>query len=212
MGATNPSNRGVLLMRIVLILLPIFAMAPLLFARAGDNTPKDVTHEQALRWIHDHRAWRLARKTKPIWARPVTTEEVGKEFQTADHTAQRAKAGAWLCVGSAGEPWFQSDDKKIRNKYASVGAEEKQFSFDGRPHRYEIFKPTGAVQNWVAQVKGPEIKGFSIRPNYDPERPLYSPAGGYVVKDHCNDPYNDSPDDVWLVQQALFESTYEFIK
>ena len=55
------------------------------------------------------------------------------------------------------------------------------------------------------------IEGFSIRPGYDPERPLYSPAGGYVVKNDSPDPYRDNPKDVWLVQQPLFESTYEVL-
>src|SRR5512139_1163373 len=44
-----------------------------------------LTHVETLRWIADHRAWRVARKTKPIWARPVAPGEVGKEFHTADH-------------------------------------------------------------------------------------------------------------------------------
>ena len=63
----------------------------------------------------------------------------------------------------------------------------------------------------MAQVKGPGIEGFFIKPGYDPERPLYSPAGGYVVKDHVADPYRDNPKDVWLVQQPLFESTYSLV-
>ena len=32
----------------------------------------------------------------------------------------------------------------------------------------------------VARVEGPGIAGFTIRPGYDPDRPLSSPAGGYV--------------------------------
>jgi hypothetical protein len=50
---------------------------------------------------------------------------------------------------------------------------------------------------------------FYIQPNYPTDGPLYAPAGGYVVKDYVDDPYAGEPDDVWLVQQALFESNYE---
>jgi hypothetical protein len=63
----------------------------------------------------------------------------------------------------------------------------------------------------VAQVKGPGIAGFFIKPNYDPEHPLYSPAGGYVVTDDVPDPYQAKLRDVWLVQEAIFNSTYELI-
>ncbi len=170
----------------------------------------ELSHEQTLNWIRQQRAWRLARKTKPIWARAVEPDEIGKAYQTADRATEKAKEGYWLCVGVAGEPWFQKLEK-IEAKYNRGGRESKQFSFDPRPHVYHVFEPQGDVRNWAAQVGGPEIEGFSIRPNYDMEHPLYSPAGGYVVKDYVPDPYRDKPDDVWLVQQPLFESTYEFL-
>jgi hypothetical protein len=47
---------------------------------------RKLSHEETLRWIVEHQAWQRARKTKPTWARIVAREEVGKEFQTADHT------------------------------------------------------------------------------------------------------------------------------
>jgi hypothetical protein len=194
---------------------PAAVLIPFLMAIAsgcGGDHPKaeasmKLSHEQTLQWIREHKAWRLAKKTQPMWARRVESDEVGQEFQTADHIAQQAKEGFWLCVGVAGEPWFQGLEK-IESKYESAGEEMKQFSFDARPRRYRIYRPK--VQNWVAQIKGPGIEGFFIRPNYDPARPLYSPAGGYVVKDHVPDPYQEG-DDVWLVQEGLFESTYELL-
>lgn len=171
---------------------------------------KKLTHEEALKWIQDHQAWRLARKTKPIWARLVTPEEVGKEFLTADHVRQLAKEGFWLCVGIAGEPWFQSLEK-IKDKYEDRGEEKRRFTFDAAERSYHVFQPRSEVQNWVAQIKGPDIEGFFIKPNYDPTRPLYSPAGGYVVTNRVPDPYKGNPDDVWLVQEGLFQSTYEVV-
>lgn len=169
---------------------------------------KRLTHDETLRWIAEHHAWRRAHKTKAIWARPVAPEEVGKEFQTADHGMVRAHAGYWLCAGSAGEPWFQSKDK-IDSKYEYVDDEERRYTFDDVPRRYQLFTPRSDVSNWAAQVKDPEVDGFFIQPNYPTDGPLYSPAGGYVVKDDADDPYSGNPNDVWLVQQALFESTYE---
>jgi hypothetical protein len=177
-------------------------------------TPKtatrDLSHEETLRWIAEHRGWRQARKTRPIWVRPVAPDEVGKEFQTADNVAEIARLGYMLCVGVAGEPWFQSLEK-VKSKYRPEGPEvRKVFAFDTRPRAYRLYQPSGKVLNWVAKVEGPGIKGFFIKPSYDPRRPLYSRTGGYVVKEDCADPYRDCPDDVWLVQKSLFESTYEF--
>lgn len=171
---------------------------------------RKLSHDETLRWIAEHRAWKPARKTRPIWARPVRREEIGKEFMTADHVKEVAREGYWLCVGVGGEPWFQTREK-IDSKYEPGVEEVKSFAFDAGAQMYRLFKPKGDTRNWVAQVKGPGIEGFSIKPGYDPERPLYSPGGGYVVKDYVEDPYRDKPRDIWLVQQSLFESTYSLI-
>jgi hypothetical protein len=169
---------------------------------------KKLTHEETLAWIREHKAWRHARKTKPIWARELEPAEIGKAFATADHADEVAREGYWLCVGVAGEPWFQKP-AKVEDKYDEAGTEGKQFSFDSGPRAYRIFKPKEGVRNWVARVEQPGIEGFYIRPGYDMSHPLYSPGGGYVVTGDVEDPYAAELDDVWLVQQALFESTYE---
>ena len=170
--------------------------------------PRRLTHEETLQWVADHKAWRPARKTKPIWARPVEAAEVGKEFQTADHVAEPAKAGYWLCVGVAGEPWFQAPDK-VTARYDPAGEEVRRFAFDPADRTYRVYRPKAEDKRWAAQVAGPGIEGFYVRTSYSPDRPLYSPAGGYVVRG--TDPDRSPAGDVWLVQQALFESTYEFV-
>lgn len=179
------------------------------------ESPVTLSHEQTLEWITNNQAWRLAKKTKPIWARPVLPGEIGKEFKTADHPPDRdvkekARAGFWLCVGVAGEPWFQKPER-VTERYEPAEEESKQFSFDTQSHRYRLYKPKEDARNWVAQIKGPGIEGFEIRPNYDMDHPLYAPKGGFVVMDHVPDPYQGNPKDVWLVQERLFNSTYEFI-
>jgi len=172
--------------------------------------PMELTHEQTLDWIRQNQAWRRARKTKPLWARPVEPDELGKEFQTADRAVERAREGYWLCAGVVGEPWFQKQER-IDSRYERSREEVKQFAFDSRPRTYQVYKPKEITSMWVAQVKGAGVKGLTIRPNYDLEHPLYSPAGGYVVKDNVPDPYQDHPEDVWLVQEKIFDSTYEFM-
>ncbi len=196
-GCSEPSS----------VAVPEAPAAPPKGARAE---PRKLDHDQTLRWIDEHKAWKLARKTRPIWVREVAPGEVGKEFQTADHVKEVAREGAWLCVGVAGEPWFQSREK-VEAKYEPDGEEEKAFDFDAKPNAYRKYKPKGLIRNWVARVEGLGIEGFFIKPGYDPTRPLYSPAGGYVVKEDAENPYGVQPKDVWLVQKALFESTYEII-
>jgi hypothetical protein len=191
-----------------------FALAGIVLVASSCGGPEKkaaktkLTHEQTLAWIDSHKAWRPARKTKPIWARAIEPDELGKEFHTADHAVETAREGFWLCAGVAGEPWFQKLDK-IAAKYEPAETVQKKCAFDNREHSYRVFRPKEGVRNWVAQVGGDEIEGFFIRPNYDMDHPLYSPSGGYVVKNYVADPYRDETNDVWLVQQSLFESTYE---
>jgi hypothetical protein len=175
-----------------------------------DPQGRRLTHAETLRWATEHKAWRRARKTTPIWARAVEAAEIGTEFQTADHAVEKARAGYWLCVGVAGEPWFQTLEK-IEGKYEPQDEVLKMFEFGCKPRNYRIFKPKATARNWVAQVKGVGIAGFFVRPSYNLEHPLYSPAGGYVVRDDVKDPNQAKPGDVWLVQEVLFESTYEVI-
>ncbi|MBS0206849.1 MAG: hypothetical protein JSS49_28580 [Planctomycetes bacterium] len=178
--------------------------------KESEVTEIDLSHDETLAWIHDHRAWQKASKTQPMWARAVTEGEIGKQFQTADRATEVAREGLWLCVGVANEPWFQKPDS-IEAKYEPGEVVTKQFAFDDVPHDYSLFRPKPGVMNWVARVEGPGIAGFNIRPGFDPQVTLHSKAGGYVVKSDSADPYSDTSSDVWLVQEPLFESTYELL-
>ena len=208
---TNPKRRLFVLISLVTITMVLLA-SPGCTTRepAKSEDAKKLSHEETLALIQKNPAWRRAKKTKPLWARAVDQDEIGKEFQTADHALEKAKDGYWLCVGTAGEPWFQKPER-VEAKYDPAGNEKKQFTFDVSPRTYRIYKPKETIRNWVAQVNGPGVAGFYIKPNYDMDHPLYSPAGGYVVKDDCPDPYQAMTNDVWLVQEAIFNSTYELL-
>jgi hypothetical protein len=110
----------------------------------------------------------------------------------------------------ARERWFQTLEK-IEGKYEPAGEEVKTFGFDAKPRKYRIFSLNATTSNWVALLKRPGIASFFIQQNYDSVHPLYSSAGGYVVRDDVKDPYLAKPGDVWLVQKGLFESTYDVI-
>ena len=184
---------------------------------SADNPPNQVksegqklSHEQTLSWIAEHKAWRLAQKPgrsgpdrlpRTRWAassRPLTTSRKWPARAPGCALESPASHGSRLARRST-----RSTSRPKRSTAHSASTNE--------PLSYRVFKPRGDVRNWVAQVKGPDMAGFFVRPGYDPERPLYSPSGGYVIKDEVKDPYHDKPSDVWLVQQSLFESTYELV-
>lgn len=208
---TDPKRCSSVLINLLTIALPLLVGAGCSTREpAKSEGAKKLSHEETLEWIQKNQAWRRAKKTKPLWARAVGRDEIGKEFQTADHAQEKAKEGYWLCVGTAGEPWFQKPER-VEAKYDLAGDEKKQFTFDASPRTYRMYKPKETLRNWVGQVHGPGIAGFYIKPSYDMDHPLYSPAGGYVVMDDCPDPYQAKTSDVWLVQEAIFNSTYELL-
>ncbi len=113
---------------------------------------KKLSHEETLRWVVDHGAWRIARKTKPIWARAVRDGEVGKAFQTSDQAVEKARAGYWLCAGVLGEPWFQTPEK-VDGKYDFEAEEVKRFGFDDEP-RMSCFRDGNAIRLLQSIVVG----------------------------------------------------------
>ena len=113
--------------------------------------PRRLGHDETLRWVRDHHAWRLASKTRAIWARPVDPAEVGHTFTTADYAEEAARPGYWLSVGVCGEPWFQSAEA-IESKYERRGTEQRRFAFDGPARTYVELVPRTESRNWAACV------------------------------------------------------------
>jgi hypothetical protein len=167
-----------------------------------------LSHEQTLEWIRQNRAWRRARRTQSIYARPTEPDEQDKVFHTLERTRQQPRTGHWLCVGSEQEAWFQ-EKERLDRRYEQTSEVTKQFPFDERPFRYHVFKPRSDVYNWTAQVQGPGVASFSFRLSFDPTQLSICPAGTYVVMNDTPDPYRDELKDVWVVAKPLFEKTYE---
>ena len=180
---------------------------------------RKLSHDESLKWIEEHKAWKLAKKTRPIWARPVEPDEDGKEFQTADHVKQVARKDSWLCVGSAGEPWFQALDK-IEGKYEPSGEEVKSFRFDTGARTYKTLQAEGGCEELGGPGERTRHRGIlhqaGLRPGVAPllarrrvrgqgpcRRPLSGQSQGCLARAAAKD--------VWLVQQPLFESTYSIV-
>jgi predicted acylesterase/phospholipase RssA len=171
-----------------------------------------LTHDETLEWVRQNkRLWRRVQKTKSIYARAVDPDEQDKQFHTAEGTTQWPQDGYWLTVGIIGEPWFQKKDR-LEARYEYAGVKTMQFDFDDRAREYQVYKPKGDVFNWAMQVDdGDHIASFTFRPSYDPDQPLMAPAGAYLVTESSPIAPEDlaKVKDIWLVQQAIFKSTYE---
>jgi predicted acylesterase/phospholipase RssA len=173
-----------------------------------------LSHEETLEWIRQNRSlWRRVKKTQSIDARAIQPDELDKDFHTAEGTTQRPQPGYWLSVGIIGEPWFQKKDR-LEARYEHAGVKTMKFDFDDRPREYQVYKPKEDVFNWAIQIKdGDRIASLTFRASYDPKQPLMAPAGAYVVTEDSPSPPDDPAHvkDIWLVQQAIFESTYEAV-
>ncbi|MFL5330277.1 MAG: patatin-like phospholipase family protein [Gemmataceae bacterium] len=182
------------------------------FLRRGK---RHLNHDQTLAWVQANVLWRKAKKTGRIYVRELSAEEKGRETLTFDGVWQRPAEGDVLCVGLAGEPWFQPR-QRVEARYVEGDTVEMHFpAVESCSHSYRIFRPRADALCWAAQVNPPEIKSFSLRLRRSPTDPLTSSVGGYVVTE-CAADSDARPDligetDVWLVQQKVFEMSYEFV-
>jgi hypothetical protein len=129
-----------------------------------------------------------ARKTRPIWARELTADQ---EVQTLEGLVQ-AKAGDFLCRGEAGELWPQRA-ASLTSKYTATD----QVDADG----WRQYTPRPDAEGvMAAQVPHP----FTVQAKWGP---LTGKPGDYVLK-NFRDREVANPEDVWLVDQALFRATY----
>jgi hypothetical protein len=126
-----------------------------------------------------------ARKTKPLWAKRIdTAQEI-----TSLEAVQQLKPGDYLCRGVQNEYWPQSQ-KKLLGTYNPSGQIDKDGfeRFDPKPDGKwvqvtAIDHPFRVVAAWG------ELKGK---------------AGDYVVRSL------EDPSDIWIVDRAIFEASYEF--
>lgn len=170
----------------------------LLFSGCCHSTPPVKMNEQAspnqslLDELDSARAWVHAKKTRPIWARLIESDRTVESLEGR----VSAKAGDYLCRGEAGELWPQSA-KTLAARYAPTDA----VSADGwrkyRPH-------PDAEGVMAAQVQ----HAFAVVATWGK---LSGKPGDYVLK-NFRDRLVAYPEDVWVVDQALFRATYEVVK
>ena len=133
--------------------------------------------------------WFAARKTAPVWARPL-------EEDTAVETPEgivKGRAGDVLCRGPAGEHWPQGRESLEAKYVASDEVDAEGF------RRYD---PDPAAARVMAC---PLPEAVEIE---NPFGRMQGAAGDYLVK-----PWAQRAEvyasDVWIVARVTFEQTYE---
>jgi hypothetical protein len=128
---------------------------------------------------------REARKTKPLWARRVETAQQIESLEGI----QQLKAGDYLCRGIQGEYWPQAHKKLLETYNASGEHDTDGFErFDPKPDGKWV-QATTIDQPFRVVAKWGELKGK---------------AGDYIVRSI------EDTSDIWIVDRAIFEASYEF--
>ncbi len=128
-----------------------------------------------------------ARKTKPLWAKLVKVEQ---EVETLEGR-ETVEPGHYLCRGIHNELWPQ-DAIKLLSNYQPTD----HFDTDG----WQQFSPKpDAAPVQAAQIATP----FSVMAHWGK---LTGKADDYIVRSSL------VPTDVWIVDKAIFEASYERLR
>jgi hypothetical protein len=136
-------------------------------------------------------AWFRAKKVRPIWAKRVETDQMVKTIEGTE----MVKAGDYLCRGEAGDIWPQKTTS-LAEKY------DKTEEVDAE--RWYKYVPRADSKGVLAaRVPHP----FTLKASWGV---LSGKTGDYIVKGFA-DRDVAYPDDVWIVDQKLFQATYKAI-
>ncbi len=153
------------------------------------NEPMPRTNLILLKEVGDAGSWFHARKTRPIWVKKLEQDQT---VQTLEGDEQ-VQAGAYLCRGEAGDIWPQSEER-LTSRYVLTD--------DVDPEGWRRCDPHPDAEGvMAAQVP----HAFEVQAEWGL---LSGKSGDYVVKNY-GDRQQDDPQDVWIVDQALFQATYE---
>ena len=136
----------------------------------------------AAKWFH-------AKKTRPIWARRLEEAQTVKTLEGEEQVT----AGHYLCKGEAGDIWPQTE-KNLNKRYSATD----EVTADG----WRKYQPHPDAQGVMAtQIDHP----FEVQATWGK---LSGKPGDFLLK-NFSDRETAYPDDVWLVDQTLFQQTYE---
>ena len=132
--------------------------------------------------------WSHAKKIRPIWARRLKHAQRVRTLEGEEDVP----AGSFLCRGEAGDIWPQKADR-LQAKYQATN----EITEDGW-RKYNPHPDNQGVM--AASIKHP----FAVQAKWGR---LEVKADDYLVKNY-EDRGTAYPDDVWIVDRALFEATY----
>ena len=136
--------------------------------------------------------WFHAKKTRPIWAKRLESAQT----VTTLEGKEQVEAGHYLCRGEAGDIWPQTEKDLTRRYQATDEAD-----VDG----WRKYQPDADAEGVMAtQVDGQ----FSIKASWGT---LTGKPGDYLLK-NWGDRDTVYPEDVWIVDQTLFQQTYEVVR
>jgi len=150
-------------------------------------------NQELLQEVNLAGTWFAAHKTKPLWARRVDAAET----VASPEGDLEAKPGDYLCKGAAGEFWVQLESTLLA-KYAETGQSARDD--EGGVWLEYAPRPEGAGV-MAAQIGHP----FEVHSSWGI---LSGKNGDYLLK-RWADRESEFPADVWTVDRAVFESTYE---
>lgn len=147
-----------------------------------------MSNQELLDEVNKSQLWFRAKKTGFIWAKEITTQQI---IQTIEGAVE-AQSGDYLCRGSANELWPQAS-KTLHSRYQSTDEVD-----DDGWQKFVLCETGAGVM--AAQVQHP----FQVIASWGK---LSGKAGDYVVKNYA-DRTAHYPEDVWIVDQSIFEATY----
>ena len=146
-------------------------------------------NEAILRETDGLRMWFHAKKTRPIWARRLEQNEKVSTIEGEEDVP----AGNYLCRGEAGDFWPQTE-QRLTSKYTVTTEVD--------PQGWKKYLPNpDAASVMAAQIPQP----FQVQAQWGL---LSGKRGDFLVKNY-EDRDNPDPNDVWIVDQTLFNATYE---
>jgi hypothetical protein len=160
-------------------------------SRREEKVPSASPNAEILDQINQAQSWFHAKKCRPIWARQLDKDRTVKTIEGTE----QVRAGDFLCRGEAGDVWPQTA-KSLNEKYQKTEAVD--------PEGWCKYVPSLDNEGvMAAQVPHP----FTVHARWGV---LSGKPGDYIVKNFADRDVS-YPDDVWIVDQALFHATYKAV-
>ncbi|MBU6302129.1 MAG: PGDYG domain-containing protein [Verrucomicrobia bacterium] len=149
-----------------------------------------------LQEVNGSGAWFAAHKVVPVWVRRVVVPETVSSLEGE----LLAKPGDFVCLGVAGEHWVQTE-ATLRAKYGESG----RSSLDERGVEWTEFVP---LPEGAGVMAARVHHDFVVHTSWGV---LSGKPGDYLLK-KLGDREVEFPGDIWVVDQTLFETSYQSLE